>query len=75
MESKSIGDLEAKGNNTAVFPNIESRLQKDEIILHTAFNQDQDAFAIGTTKGFAVFSVEPFKFRYLRQIVGGVKLV
>ena len=75
MESKSIGEFEQLTNSSASFPNIESRLKKDEIILHISFNSDQDAFAIGTTKGFAVFSVEPFKFHILREIEGGVKLV
>ena len=64
MESKSIKEAELP-SPAAPYPNIESRLPHDEIIMHTSFNSDQDAFAIGTTKGFAVFSIEPFKFIYL----------
>ena len=47
----------------------------DEEITHVCFNQDQDAFAIGTTKGFSIFSLEPFRFRVKRSIEGGVKVV
>ena len=47
----------------------------DETITHVSFNQDQDAFAIGTTKGFSIFSLEPFRFRVKRCIEGGVKVV
>ena len=45
------------------------------MITYTSFNQDQDAFAIGTTKGFSIFSIEPFCFRVKRVIEGGVKVV
>ena len=55
-----------ESNSKSAFPNIESQLQGDEIITHTSFNQDQDAFAIGTTKGFSIFSLEPFCFRVKR---------
>ena len=48
---------------------------EDEIITHIAINQDHDAFAIGTTKGFSIFSLEPFLFRVKRCIEGGVKVV
>ena len=61
--------------NGAAFPNIESRLQKDEIINHISFNSDKNAFAIATTKGFAIFTIEPFSCRVKRQLEGGVKLV
>ena len=32
----------------------------DEEILHISFNQEQDAFAVGTNLGFYIFSIEPF---------------
>ena len=58
MESKGIS--ESDGTNTAAFPNIESRLRKDEIINHISFNSNKNAFAIATSKGFAIFTLEPF---------------
>ena len=58
MESKGIS--ESDGTNAAAFPNIESRLRKDEIINHISFNSNKNAFAIATSKGFAIFTLEPF---------------
>ena len=47
----------------------------DEEITHISFNQEQDAFAVGTTNGFWIFSIEPFQMRIRRVIEGGVKVV
>ena len=58
MESKGIS--ESDGTNAAAFPNIESRLRKDEIINHISFNSNKNAFAIATSKGFAIYTLEPF---------------
>ena len=47
----------------------------DEEITHISFNQEQDAFAVGTTNGFWIFSIEPFQMRIRRVFEGGVKVV
>ena len=60
--------------STNALPNLE-QIFGDEQITHISFNQDLDAFATGTTKGFAIFSLEPFRFRVKRSIEGGVKVV
>ena len=72
MESKNISESES---SNATFPNIESRLQADELINHISFNSDKNAFAIATSKGFAIYTLEPFSCRVKRQLEGGVKLV
>ena len=47
----------------------------EELITHISFNQEQDAFAVGTTNGFWIFSIEPFQMRIRRIIEGGVRVV
>lgn len=36
-------------------------------ILSISFNQDQGCFALGTTKGFKIFNVLPFKDTFQRD--------
>lgn len=55
-------------------PSLE-QLEGDEIVTCISFNQDQDAFAVGSNKGFSIFTLEPFMFRIKRAIEGGVKVI
>ena len=57
-----------------VDPKIE-QVVTDEEITHISFNQEQDAFAVGTTNGFWIFSIEPFQMRIRRVFEGGVRVV
>ena len=48
----------------------------NEIKVNTvAFNHDGSLFALGTTKGFSIFSCSPFKVLCSENIEGGVSLV
>lgn len=57
---------------------FETRLDKvvtDEEITHISFNSDTDAFAVGTTNGFWIFTIEPFQMKIRRIVEGGVRSI
>jgi len=47
----------------------------DTEILYCNFNQDQGCFAIGTQNGFKIYSTNPFKETFSRDLGGGIGIV
>ena len=51
-------------------------LKENNGLLFVGFNQDQGCFAIGTSDGFTIFNVDPFKETFRRVFEnGGIGIV
>ena len=44
-------------------------------LLHLSFNQDFGCFAVGTTDGFKIFNVDPFRETFCRNFPNGISIV
>ena len=49
--------------------------QVEDQMLYVSFNQDSSCFALGTERGFKVYSSFPFKDKYERVLEGGIGIV
>lgn len=49
--------------------------QGDDTMLYVSFNQDSSCFAVGTERGFKIFSTYPFTDKYERVMGGGIGIV
>ena len=56
-------------------PSSSSFLFELDQVLHISFNQDYSSFALGTTKGFVVYSCDPLRERFRRDFGRGIGIV
>ena len=52
-----------------------SSLRNKNVMLFSTFNQDNTCFAIGTEKGFRIYSVYPFQNGIHRNLDGGIGII
>ena len=54
---------------------MEQTTDTSESMLYVTFNQDASCFAIGTETGFRIYSTNPFKDNFYRDMNGGIGII